>query len=147
LDIQVPLDTDIIVTKDIGSIRINNIKGKTQGKTNVGDIFASNIHANIKLITNVGKVVCEVPEEISVARLRVSLTLRMTDCRNFAFKCGHTNGQSSGISHFAWEKKLSLWLCSEKPPWKKGLKNGWDRAKNAKSASKFLSCAKVVSIT
>jgi beta-lactamase regulating signal transducer with metallopeptidase domain len=65
LNIQVPLGSDIDVITDVGSIKMNNLEGKIQGKTDVGDIHVSNIQGNVKLSANVGKVVYEVPEEIS----------------------------------------------------------------------------------
>jgi bla regulator protein BlaR1 len=65
LNIQVPLGSDIVVNNDIGNLKMINLEGKIQGRTKVGDIFVSNIKGDIKLLTDVGKLIYEVPEKAS----------------------------------------------------------------------------------
>lgn len=74
LDIQVPHGTDIVVAVEVGSINMNNLEGNIQANNNVGDILVSNVQGDISLITNVGSLVCEVPEKIS-AEVKASSNL------------------------------------------------------------------------
>lgn len=98
LDIQVPQNTDIIVTNDVGNIKIIDMNGKIEGTTDVGDIIANNVQGDIKLRTDVGKIYCDVQDDISaeviastdVGSIKTELPLEVT-------KSNFTGGKASGV--------------------------------------------------
>jgi beta-lactamase regulating signal transducer with metallopeptidase domain len=98
LDIQIPQNTDITVTNNVGNIRITDLKGKIECTTDVGDITASNIQGDIKLRTDVGKVNCDIPDDISakviastdVGSIKTVLPLEVT-------KSNFIGGKASGV--------------------------------------------------
>jgi len=101
LDIQVPQNTDITVTNGVGSIRITDLRGKTEGSTNVGDIIVNNIQGDIKLKTGVGKIYCDFPDNISakveastnVGSIKTELPLEVTKKSVTANKTSGTLGK------------------------------------------------------
>jgi hypothetical protein len=98
LDIQVPQNIDIIVTNDVGNIKIIDMNGKIEGTTDVGDIIANNVQGDIKLRTDVGKIYCDVQDDISaeviastdVGSIKTELPLEVT-------KSNFTGGKVSGV--------------------------------------------------
>jgi hypothetical protein len=55
-EVEVPRDTDLSLSTNVGQIRVENVRGRLDLRSNVGEIRADNVEGAIEMRTDVGEV-------------------------------------------------------------------------------------------